>query len=301
MPNSAHPAKIILILCALLLSVQGLAAPAGEGRGSLEKALQRDVEFFSDSLCAGRRTGSAGSNGAAFYIIRRLRSLGYEVHTESFRTEQDAVGRNIIAMPAGGLSRSSSRAPILIMAYYDGLGKIGGRFYPGADGNASGVAALLSLAESLKERRDVILALVDGHNSNMSGALALRSSFARRQLRMVVSLDILGSTLAPPDRFWKNYLIVLGGAGWQKSLEKANTDKALHLYYDYYGSRSFTDLFYRKVSDHKVFLERGIPVLMFTSGITMNTNREGDTSESLDYEIFAERVKLISNWLRALQ
>ena len=301
MPNSAHPAKIILILCALLLSVHGSAASGEEERISLEKALQRDVEFFSDSLCAGRRTGSAGSNGAAFYIIRRLRSLGYDVRAESFRTEQDAVGRNIVAMPDGGLSGSSSRAPILIMAYYDGLGKMGGRFYPGADGNASGVAALLSLAESLKGRRDVILALVDGHNSNMCGAAVLKSSLARRQLRMVVSLDILGSTLAPPDKFWKNYLIVLGGNGWQRSLEKANMETALHLYYDYYGSRSFTDLFYRKVSDHKVFLDRGIPVLMFTSGITMNTNREGDTFESLDYKIFAERVTLISNWLQALQ
>ncbi|MBR5924737.1 MAG: hypothetical protein IKZ60_04685, partial [Bacteroidales bacterium] len=72
---------------------------------------------------------------------------------------------------------------------------------------------------------------------------------------------------------------------------------ALHLYYNYYGSRSFTDLFYRKVSDHKFFLDRGIPVLMFTSGITMNTNREGDKSETLDYPVFAKRVWLILSWL----
>ena len=301
MPISARTAKIILILCMLLPAARGFAAPEREDKYLLESALRRDVEFFSDSLCAGRRTGSAGGSDAAFYIIRRLYKLGYDVHTESFRTEQDAVGRNIIATPSGGLSRSAARLPILLIASYDGLGKIGDRFYPGADSNASGVAALLWLAESLKGRTDVILAFVDGHNSNMSGAYALKSSMARQRLRMVVSLDILGSTLAPPDRYWKNYLIVLGGAGWQRSLERANMETALHLYYDYYGSRSFTDLFYRKVSDHKVFLDRGIPVLMFTSGITMNTNREGDTSESLDYGIFAERVTLISNWLRALQ
>lgn len=297
MPNSARTAKIILVLCTILLSVRGLAAPDGSERVSLEKALQRDVEFLSDSLCAGRRTGSAGNNGAAFYIIRRLRSLGYDVRTESFRTEQEAVGRNIMAFPAGDRSGATSSQPVLIMAYYDGLGKIGGRFYPGADGNASGVAALLSLAESLKGRQDIIFALVDGHNSNMSGADVLKAFFARQRLRMVVSLDILGSTLAPPDRFWRDYLIVLGGAGWRKSLEKANAEAALHLYYDYYGSRSFTELFYRKVSDHKVFLDRGIPVLMFTSGITMNTNREGDTSGTLDYPVFAKRVALIRDWL----
>ena len=295
MPISARPAKIILILCMLLAAARGFAAPEENDNSLLESALRRDVEFLSDSLCAGRRTGSAGCSEAAFYIIRRLRRLGYDVRTECFRTEQDAVGRNIIAVPSVGHPRT--RQPILLMAYYDGLGKIGDRFYPGADSNASGVAALLSLADSMKDRTDVMLAFVDGHNSNMTGTSALKSSLARERLRMVVNLDILGSTLAPPDRFWKNYLIVLGGAGWQKSLGRANMETALHLYYDYYGSRSFTDLFYRKVSDHRFFLDRGIPVLMFTSGITMNTNREGDTFESLDYKIFTERVALISHWL----
>jgi hypothetical protein len=39
---------------------------------------------------------------------------------------------------------------------------------------------------------------------------------------------------------------------------------------------------------------------MFTSGITLNTNREGDTFESLDYSVFADRVDLISRLLQAL-
>lgn len=295
MPNSARTAKIILIICMLVHSVWADASPSYGPGGQLGDELRRDVEFLSDSLCAGRQTGTPGATGAAFYLIRRLHSLGYEVEYDTFRTERGAVGRNLVTKQKG------SKAAILLMASYDGLGRIGTRLYPGADSNASGVAALLSLASRLKDRDDVIIAFVDAHNVNLAGAEALKSFIGKRRLRMVVSLDILGSTMSPPDKFWKNYLIVLGGNGWQRSLEKANMETALHLYYDYYGSRSFTDLFYRKVSDHKVFLDRGIPVLMFTSGITMNTNREGDTFESLDYKIFAERVTLISNWLQALQ
>ena len=117
---------------------------------------------------------------------------------------------------------------------------------------------------------------------------------------MVVSLDILGSTMSPPDKFWKNYLIVLGGNGWQRSLEKANMETALHLYYDYYGSRSFTDLFYRKVSDQKVFVSHGIPAVMFTSGITDHTNKESDTASTLDYRLLCLRARLISDWLLSL-
>lgn len=291
MPISARPAKIILILCLLVVSHVAASAPANERLAALESALKRDVEFFSDSLCAGRKTGSPGNTGAAFHIIRRLRALGYEVQVNSFTTPSGAVGRNLVAFPEG------CRNATLLMAGYDGLGKMGEKLYPGADSNASGVAALLALAERFKGRSDIILAFVDGHNANMAGAEALKAFLARHRLRKVVSLDILGSTLAPPDRYWKDYLIILGGSAFQRSLDKANYGLALHLYYNYYGSRSFTDLFYRKVSDHKFFLDRGIPVLMFTSGITMNTNREGDTSESLDYPVFAKRVELIGSWI----
>lgn len=293
MPISARTAKIILIICMLMRVAGAGASPAHDARKALEKDLRRDVEFLSDSLCAGRQTGTAGSSGAAFYIVRRLQSLGYELEYNTFKTEQEALGRNLVTKQKG------TKPAILLMASYDGLGRIGTRLYPGADSNASGVAALLSLSERLKDRGDVIIAFVDGHNANMAGAEALKEFLGKRRIRMVVSLDILGATLSPPDKFWKNYLIVLGGAPWQRSLEKANMETALHLYYDYYGSRSFTDLFYRKVSDHKVFLGRGIPVLMFTSGITMNTNREGDTFGSLDYPVFAERVSLIGNWLES--
>ena len=290
MPISARRAKIILILCSLMVAavLQAATLPG------LDTTLRRDVEFLSDTISAGRKTGTAGSSAASFYIIQRLKDLGYEVEVNAFRTTSGAVGHNIVACRPGYAGRA-----LLIMSGYDGLGKIGEKFYPGADSNASGTAALLSLAERFKGRQDVMLAFVDGHNANMSGAEALKAYLKDRRLRMVASLDILGCTLAPPDEFWKDYLIVLGGAPYQKSLDKANAGTKLHLYYNYYGSRSFTDLFYRKVSDHKVFLERGIPVLMFTSGITMNTNRETDTWRSLDFQVFARRVEMIGDWLQS--
>lgn len=295
MPVSARGAKIFFILILLL---SGLRAQADGDEGDctrLESSLKRDVEFLSDSLCCGRKTGSQGANEAAFYIIRRLVNLGYDVQTKSFSTTGDAVGHNILAGSIDG-----KKPAILLMAYYDGLGKMGGRLYPGADSNGSGAAALLAIAEKLKERSDVIIAFVDGHNANMAGSEELAALLAKRPLRMVVNLDILGSSLAPPDKFWKNYLIILGGSAYQRSFDKLNSGKTLHLYYNYYNSRSFTDLFYRKVGDQKPFFSRGVPVLMFTSGITLNTNREGDTSETLDYPVFAERVSLITRWLQAL-
>ena len=295
MPVCSRGAKLFCFLWLLFSGLDVFSSEPG-GESALQVSLKMDVEFLSDSLCAGRKTGTAGASAATFYLIHRLHTMGYDVTVSSFETPAGATGRNIIA----GMN-SGTWPAILVMAYYDGLGTMGGKFYPGADSNASGAAALLALAERLKGRSDVILAFVDGHNANLSGAEALKETLGKKRLKMVVNLDILGSSLAPPDKFWKNYLIILGGSAWQQRFDRLNADKALHLYYDYYGSRSFTDLFYRKVSDHKVFLERGIPVLMFTSGITLNTNRAADVFETLDYEIFASRVSLISKWLKAQQ
>ncbi len=304
MPVSARTVKF---LSAAVMILQFFYASASDGRDSLQSALRRDVEFLSDSLCEGRKTGSAGASEAAFYIIRRLNGMGYSCSLQTFRTASDAIGRNIVAVsgtlaPELGSGKAVlGRPAVLLMAYYDGLGSIGDKFYPCADANASGVAALLSVAERLKGRGDVIIAFVDAHNANLAGAEALAASLSRQPLKLVANFDILGSTLAPPDKYWKDYLIILGGERYSRAFTNLNYGIDLHLYYDYYGSRGFTDLFYRKVSDHKVFLGRGVPVLMFTSGITMSTNRESDTFNSLDYTVMAGRVELIGKWLEGFR
>ena len=65
---------------------------------------------------------------------------------------------------------------------------------------------------------------------------------------------------------------------------------------DYYGSKNFTDVFYT-LSDQKVFVQNKIPAVLFTSGITMNTNKTWDTVENLDMEILKKRIYLIYHWV----
>jgi len=74
----------------------------------------------------------------------------------------------------------------------------------------------------------------------------------------------------------------------------------LDLSFNYYGSRDFTKLFFRKVSDQKVFLMNRIPAVMFTSGITMLNNKTGDTLASLDLPVLRKRVILMYYFLTRL-
>ena len=275
----------ILILAAVLLS-PGVPAHAG---------IRDDVLCLADSLMEGRGHASRGTVEASAYLLRRFRQIGLEPQIQFFRTDK-GVGRNIIAVSRGD---ARSRQYTLVCAHYDGIGFIGGRVYPGADSNASGVAVLLYLAEALKDSgRNFVFVALDAHSEGLAGAETLAAD-CRWNLSMVVNLDTIGSVLAPPNKYRPDFLIALGGKTHEKALEKANEGIGLRLYYDYYKSKSFTEYFYTRISDQAPFLRKKVPAVMFTSGITMNTNKLTDDADGIDFEILGKRAELIRNWLQA--
>ena len=257
--------------------------------------IREDLEHLADPLLEGRGHAARGGVEASFYLTRRLQQCGYDVRYQCFPTSK-GLGRNVYAVCKGN-SRSDKYT--LVCAHYDGLGTIEGTVYPGADANASGVAVLLYLAEELKAGGgNFIFAALDAYSEKMAGAEAFAG--LPYKLSLVVNLDTVGSTLAPPNKYRPDFLIALGGKPFEKQLEAANAGPALRLYYDYYRSKGFTDYFYTKISDQAPFLKKGVPAVMFTSGITMNTNKAEDTASTLDYDVLQRRAALILNWLANL-
>lgn len=285
-----------------LLFLLPAALPGGTGVLSAQQAdreteLRAEVEFLCDSLCAGRAFGSAGAQASTLYLLRQLRDAGLRTTVQSF-SAGGRIGHNVVAVTPGWFRRY-----IVVGAYFDAIGTLEGRIYPGADANASGVAALLALARELPAccRGEVGLVFVafDGHAADLAGARAFLDAF--RSLYppvLMVNLDLLGSGLAPVRAGHPDYLIALGGERFRNGLEAANRGPRLDLSYDYYGSIAFTDVFYRRVSDQRWFLEEGIPAVMFTSGITRHTNKVTDTPATLDFELLGRRISLISTWIR---
>jgi hypothetical protein len=87
----------------------------------------------------------------------------------------------------------------------------------------------------------------------------------------------------------------------RKLLDECNRKSGigLDLALDYYGSPNFTQLFYR-LSDQRIFIDNGIPAVLFTSGITMNTNKTRDTAQTIDTEILRKRIFLMYHWLEKM-
>lgn len=271
-----------------------MAAPRSGAQTADE--LMTEVRFLADSARQGRGFGSAGACASSFYIFRQFRNAGLRTSFQSFEAAGEA-GHNVIGVTPGWF-----RSYIVVGAYFDGVGSFDGVSYPGADANASGVAALLCMARSLPQfcRGDVGLIFVafDGHGAGLSGSREFLARYSiEYPIGMMVNMELIGSTLEPTDPGKPEYLIALGGGGHRFSLDSANAGLGLDISFSYYGSDNFTELFYRRIGDQRWFLEAGIPSVMFTSGITDHTNKRSDTPETLSPQTFAKRCSLISRWI----
>ncbi len=285
--------------------------------------IQANVEYLCSPELGGRATGTEGGRKTAAWLEGNFRVLGLQplggAWLHGFNTS-DGMGRNVIGLIPG--SASPARY-VVLMAHYDNLGYLNGAFYPGADSNASGVAALLELAGMVTRmntchkiyRNGLIVVALDAKEKNQGGATELwrlisagklldpvsGSAVTPSQISLVVNLDQIGGTMAPLTDGNKRFLMMLSeeSTGRRSSLASANKGRGfgLELAYDYYGSKDFTRLFYRRISDQRVFLEHGVPAVMFTSGITLLNNKPQDTPDSLDYDVLHDRIRLIFYWL----
>jgi Zn-dependent M28 family amino/carboxypeptidase len=181
---------------------------------------------------------------------------------------------------------------VLLGAHYDhlGRGETGGfgikdeegRVHPGADDNASGVAAVLELAGALAAererspknfRRGVIFALWSGEEIGLIGS----SQFADRSAGLLsnavayLNFDMVG-------RLHDNKLLLQGAGSssvWRRLIEKRNVAAGFNV--------TVQDDPYLP-TDTTAIYPKGVPVLAFFTGSHADYHRPGDTADKLDYE-----------------
>ena len=281
------------------------------------------LHFLTDSLCEGRATGSRGGALAGMWIAKEFGRIGLS-QTDStwfrgFTAPSGEKGRNIIGLQ-GGSVRTSARRYVIVAAHYDHIGTLGKVLYPGADSNASGVVALLQLAEALHGAsisRSILFVALDAKEHGMGGSKELvrllregrltdpetGCKISLRSIDMMVNIDQVGGTAEPLASGRKDYLMMLSeeSTGHRKDLIAVNSaGPKLDISFSYYGSRDFTNLFYRKAADQKAFLEAGVPAVMFTSGITMYNNKPLDRPDVIDCDVLAQRIHLMHLYLERL-
>ena len=313
----------ILLFCVLTVVLPFMAGAQRSGyvispkNGEVavsEKYVREVVDYLCSPSIGGRATGSHGAVKVASWLDGQFSSAGLEyvggAYLQGFKVD-GSLARNVIGVIPGKTSKV-----VIVMAHYDNLGTLGDTFYPGADSNASGVAALLQLVKMFSYMKEchksynstLVFVALDGKEKDQAGAANLwsrisdgRYGFGPGDVSLVVNLDQLGSTMSPITKGNPDYLIMLSEEATGRRPSLMNAEKTQHigleLGFDYYGSKDFTKLFYRRISDQRIFLENGIPSVMFTSGITMLNNKPGDTPDTLDYPVLIKRIRLIFYYL----
>ncbi|RMF31990.1 MAG: M28 family peptidase, partial [Bacteroidetes bacterium] len=246
-------------------------------------------------LLQGRETGTPGERLAAEYIAHRMAELGlqpkgtqgwFQPFDFTYKANPHAeegeprTGRNVI-----GYLDNGAATTVVIGAHYDhlGLGGMGSlhagkpAIHNGADDNASGVAALLYLAEKLRSsparNNNYLFIAFSGEELGLYGSkyFVQHPTIDLSTLNYMLNMDMVG-------RLNDEKVLAVNGAGtsplWKELLPQIEVG----------GIRTKLSDSGIGPSDHTSFYLENIPVLHFFTGQHGDYHKPADDSELVNYE-----------------
>lgn len=306
-------AVAVLIVVALIyfLSRHGrlksvsAGCPAAKEEARLTTALLAHVYKLSHEIGIRDMENFCKLNEAADYIAQKFRECGYEAEFQYYDVHDQTV-RNIIAIKTGS---TQPEEVIVVGAHYDSYSN------PGADDNASGVAALLELArltavhptgKSVEFVAFVNEELPFFHTEKMGSRIYTQLAKDRgKNIRAGLVLEMLGfyseeanSQYYPPglealhpDK--ANFIALVGNrasaslAAQTVSSFKTNTPFPI----EYIAGDNIPEAEY---SDNWSFWQEGYPALMITDTSFfryMHYHKDSDTYEKLNYQKMSQVVQ----------
>jgi hypothetical protein len=205
------------------------------------------------------------------------------------------IGRNVAAVLPGSDPKLKDEW-LILAAHHDHVGVKDGVLHPGADDNASGVAALLEIAEALalspdRPRRTIVFVSFDQEETGLIGSnhFAKHPPLPLERLRAVLVSDLLGRSMGG---VMDEYVFVLGSES-SPALRKAVIEvkpedglKVGRVGADVIGTRS----------DYGPFRDRQVPFLFFSTGQHRDYHKPTDTPDRIDYA----KLRRIACWERDL-
>ena len=286
---------------------------------SLAGRLEARVRHLSHDIGPRHYRRPAALSAAARYIADQLAAMGSSAREQEFFVDgQRFVNLEVIVPDAGGAGPEP--ACLVIGAHYDTVSST-----PGADDNASGVAALLELVAELgRERLRRPLRLVFFVNEEPPffpdagmGSAFYADALARERVdvHVMVSLEMLGYysdaansqkyppglSLLYPDR--GNFIGFVGNLSSRRRLREVKRAFAASTPFPCESLSAPEWTVVVGLSDHQSFWKHGYPGLMITDTAFMRNphyHQATDTADTLDYERFAQVTEGIVAAVRRL-
>lgn len=269
---------------------------------STSNTLQQRLLAHLEQLAIPRhaRWDQFGLLAVRSYIKEQFAALG-EVEEHYFEERIDAGTNLILKLPG----QDQHLKPLLVAAHYDGPLES-----PGADDNASGIAALLELAQrwqAAPPRRPVWIVAFDQEEWGMLGSAALAQELkaAGQKLKLMVSLEMLAYT-SPTQKYPHEAMRAIYGdrgdfiaivvnssaglmlPGLARAMGNHVTTKVLPVPNAGHGIQGV------RLSDHSPFWDNGYNAVMVTDTAFMRNphyHQATDTIETLDLAFLTSVVQ----------
>lgn len=285
-----------LFFLALLIAQQGYSQKDSLSVFPDSAKVMNDLYLLASDSLQGRKTNTAGNETARNYIIKRLQKLGVSAYVQDY-TQPFIFGKDTI--PAvnilGFVEGFTGNHFIVISAHYDHVGmKDSTEIFNGADDNASGVAALLALAEYFRENQpenNLLFAFFDAEEMGLQGAKYFMQSVVMdtSRIKMNVNLDMV-------SRGDKNELYAVGTyfTPFLKPLiTEASKDKSIKLLFGRDEPKKKPN--WVGSSDHAPFHKAKIPFIYFGVDDHKDYHKTTDTADKISPDFYLEAIRLIKD------
>ena len=261
------------------------------------KLLQNDIDFLASDQLEGRETGTEGAIKAAEFLAKRFKEIGLEPkgtngyfqefsfsprinpHVAPSDDSTKITARNVI-----GFIDNKAPNTIILGAHFDHLGygdenslyKGDSSIHNGADDNASGVAAMLLLAEELSGRNinnNYLFIGFSGEEKGLFGSnyYSKNPTIDLEKVNYMINMDMVG-------RLNEENALAINGTGtspsWNEIVDDIGID-TLKLITSESGIGP---------SDHTSFYLKDIPVLHFFTGQHEDYHKPSDDADKINYE-----------------
>jgi len=231
---------------------------------------------------------------------------GIKVSLRSDVEKREFEIKNVIGI-VEGIDPVLKKECIVYSAHFDHVGKNArGEVYNGADDNASGSVGLLELASAFinlkkKPLRSVVFVWANGEEKGLlgSGHYVNNPSIPLEKTVLNINLDMIGRTWTPADT----------GKFYGMDMDATKPGEVI-LYTKHESSElmklinSTAEKTSLKVidkgedieaggSDHESFWEKGVPAVMFHTGIHADVHQVTDDEAKIDYEKMEQVTKMV--------
>jgi len=279
-----------------------------------QNSVEKHLYTLANDSMQGRKAGSPGIEKAAKYIEQQFFEIGLRpfnnssfrqtfkhINTRSEKEEEELTLFNVIGFLEG---TSLKEEIVVISAHYDHLGKKntgeGDLIFNGANDNATGVTAMIMLADYFKKakinKRSVLFIAFTAEEMGLVGSNHFGKTISAESITAGVNIEMIGKE--SPFGAKTAWLTGFERSDFGKIIQKNLSFSEYKLYPDPYKNYR---LFFR--SDNASLARLGVPAHTFSTSPMdkdLDYHKVSDEVETLNVMTITDTIKAIATGIESI-